>query len=159
MRAMLLAAPGTALREAEPRLPELQPGEVRIRVGACGVCRTDLHIRDGDVRAPELPLVLGHEVVGTVVEGKPLPEGTRVGVPWLGWTCGECRFCRAGRENLCDEPRFTRRPESRTACSRPRGRVARGFAGARVPARVVHGGRAGFGSWHCSAVECHSAES
>jgi propanol-preferring alcohol dehydrogenase len=103
---MLLDAPGTKLREAEIRRPELRPGQVRIRVGACGVCRTDLHVRDGELPDPKLPLVLGHQIVGTVIEGD-LAEGTRVGVPWLGWTCGECRYCRTGRENLCDRARFT----------------------------------------------------
>ena len=108
MRAMLLDAPGTELREAELRLPALRSGQVRIRVGACGVCRTDLHVRDGELAEPKLPLILGHQIVGTVVEGDPLiPVGTRVGVPWLGWTCGECRYCRAGRENLCDRALFT----------------------------------------------------
>ena len=107
VRAMVLAAPGTELREAGIRRPELRPGEVRIRVGACGVCRTDLHIRDGELPDPKLPLVLGHQVVGSVIEGSDFPDGARVGVPWLGWTCGECRYCRTGRENLCDRARFT----------------------------------------------------
>ena len=107
VRAMLLDAPGARLREAEIRRPELRPGQTRIRVGACGVCRTDLHIRDGELPDPKLPLVLGHQIVGTVLEGDDLAEGARVGVPWLGWTCGECRYCRAGRENLCDRARFT----------------------------------------------------
>jgi len=107
MRAMLLDAPGRKLREAEIRRPELRRGEVRIRVAACGVCRTDLHLRDGELTGAKLPLVLGHQIVGTVLEGDDLPEGARVGVPWLGWTCGECRYCRSGRENLCDRARFT----------------------------------------------------
>jgi alcohol dehydrogenase, propanol-preferring len=107
VRALLLDAPGTKLREAELRRPELRPGEVRIRVHACGVCRTDLHIRDGELTGAKLPLVLGHEIVGTVVEGDDPAGGGRVGVPWLGWTCGECRYCRSGRENLCDRARFT----------------------------------------------------
>jgi alcohol dehydrogenase, propanol-preferring len=106
MRAMLLEAGGTPLREVEIPSPELRPGQVRIRVGACGVCRTDLHIRDGELREPKLPLILGHQIIGTVVEGE-LAAGTRVGVPWLGWTDGECRFCRSGRENLCDHGLFT----------------------------------------------------
>ena len=104
---MLLDAPGTKLREAEIRRPELRPGHVRIRVGACGVCRTDLHIRDGELLDAKLPLVLGHQIVGTVLEGGELAVGSRVGVPWLGWTCGACRYCRSGRENLCDRARFT----------------------------------------------------
>ena len=107
MRAMLLDAPGTKLREAEIRRPELRPGEVRLRVSACGVCRTDLHIRDGELADAKLPLVLGHQIVGTVIEGDELAVGSRVGVPWLGWTCGTCRYCRSGRENLCDRARFT----------------------------------------------------
>ncbi len=107
MRAMLLDAPGTKLREAELRPPELRPGEVRIRVGACGVCRTDLHIRDGELHEPKLPLILGHQIVGSVLEGEGFARDARVGVPWLGWTCGDCRYCRAGRENLCDRARFT----------------------------------------------------
>jgi propanol-preferring alcohol dehydrogenase len=103
---MLLDAPGKKLREAEIAPPELRPGQVRIRVAACGVCRTDLHIRDGELREPKLPVILGHQIVGAVVEGA-LAEGVRVGVPWLGWTCGECRYCRSGRENLCGRALFT----------------------------------------------------
>jgi alcohol dehydrogenase, propanol-preferring len=108
MRAMLLDVPGTELREADVQLPELQPGQVRIRVGACAVCRTDLHIRDGELRDPKLPLILGHQLVGIVVEGdETFAAGARVGIPWLGWTCGECRYCLSGRENLCDRALFT----------------------------------------------------
>ena len=83
-------------------MPKPGPGEVVVRVAACGVCRTDLHIADGELPDPKLPLVLGHQVVGRV-EG----SGERVGIPWLGWACGECRYCRSGRENLCDLARFT----------------------------------------------------
>ena len=111
MRAMLLDAPGRPLREAELPRPAPGPGEVLLRVHACGVCRTDLHISDGELPNPTLPLVLGHEIVGTVVENGPSASryrpGDRVGVPWLGWTCGACRFCRSGRENLCERARFT----------------------------------------------------
>ena len=111
MRAMVLDAPGSRLREAELPPPEAGPGQVRIRVHACGVCRTDLHVVDGELTEPKLPLVPGHQIVGTVValgEGvEGLAHGDRVGVPWLGWTCGECRYCRSGRENLCDLARFT----------------------------------------------------
>jgi propanol-preferring alcohol dehydrogenase len=107
VRALLLEAPGTRLRVAEIRPPELRAGQARIRVGACGVCRTDLHVRDGELRDPKLPLILGHQVVGTVLESDVLEPGTRVGVPWLAWTCGECRYCRTGRENLCDRALFT----------------------------------------------------
>jgi alcohol dehydrogenase, propanol-preferring len=111
MRAMVLEAPGRPLREAEWPVPEPGPEQVLLRVEACGVCRTDLHVADGDLADPILPLVLGHEVVGTVAasgEGATRFEnGARVGVPWLGWTCGGCRYCRAGRENLCGHARFT----------------------------------------------------
>jgi propanol-preferring alcohol dehydrogenase len=104
----VLEQPGTPLRERELPAPEPGPGQLRIAVRACGVCRTDLHVRDGELPDPKLPLVLGHEIVGTVVEGgERFGRGDRVGVPWLGWTCGECRYCRAGRENLCDRARFT----------------------------------------------------
>jgi propanol-preferring alcohol dehydrogenase len=105
---MVLDAPRTPLRPAE--LPEPVPadGEVLLRVLACGVCRTDLHIVDGELEEPKLPLVLGHQIVAEIVRGSERFEaGARVGVPWLGWTCGECRYCLAGRENLCDRARFT----------------------------------------------------
>jgi alcohol dehydrogenase, propanol-preferring len=104
---MILDAPGTPLRAGELPRPVLAAGQVRLRVSACGVCRTDLHIRDGELPDPKLPLVLGHQIVGTVLEGDGFEPGARVGVPWLGWTCGECRYCRSGRENLCDRARFT----------------------------------------------------
>src|SRR5690349_6417717 len=108
MKAMVLESPGRPLREAEFPDPKPGPGQVLLRVSACGVCRTDLHVADGELPEPKLPLVLGHEIVGTVVRGgSRYPQGTRVGVPWLGWTCGECEACRAGRENLCDRARFT----------------------------------------------------
>ena len=111
MRAMLLDAPGHALRRVTAPDPEAGAGEVLLRVHACGVCRTDLHVCDGELPNPKLPLVLGHEIVGTVLECGPgagrFAPGTRVGVPWLGWTCGECGYCRSGRENLCDRARFT----------------------------------------------------
>ena len=99
---MVLDAPGRPLRAAELPVPRPRDGELLIRVHACGVCRTDLHVVDGEVRAGRLPVVPGHQIVGTV-EG----TGERVGVPWLGWTCGSCRYCRDGRENLCDRARFT----------------------------------------------------
>jgi alcohol dehydrogenase, propanol-preferring len=105
---MVLEAQGQPLVERELPRPELQPGQVRLRVHTCGVCRTDLHIRDGELREPKLPLVLGHQIVGTVIEGGEAFSGDeRVGVPWLGWTDGECRYCRSERENLCDRARFT----------------------------------------------------
>jgi propanol-preferring alcohol dehydrogenase len=105
---MVLAAPGRPLEAADLPTPRPGPGQVRLRVHACGVCRTDLHVADGELRDPKLPLVLGHQIVGTVVEsGERFAVGARVGVPWLGWTCGECRYCRSGRENLCPSARFT----------------------------------------------------
>ncbi|HXQ29904.1 MAG TPA: zinc-dependent alcohol dehydrogenase family protein [Gemmatimonadales bacterium] len=111
MRALLLDAPGRPLRLAEVPRPEPSAGQVLIAVAACGVCRTDLHVSDGDLPSPKLPLVLGHEIVGRVAAlgtgVGTLKVGDRVGVPWLGWTCGACRFCRTGRENLCDRARFT----------------------------------------------------
>ncbi|MFQ5514916.1 MAG: zinc-dependent alcohol dehydrogenase family protein [Myxococcota bacterium] len=111
MRAMLLREPGRPLEPAEIELPRPAPHEVRIEVSACGVCRTDLHIVDGELPEPKRPLVLGHEIVGRVVErGSEAVEfrvGDRVGVPWLGRSCGRCRYCEAGRENLCDTPAFT----------------------------------------------------
>jgi len=111
MRAMLVDAPRQPLRTAHLPRPEPGPGQVLLAVQACGVCRTDLHVADGELPNPKLPLVLGHEIVGTVVAtGAGVQRFTadqRVGVPWLGWSCGACGFCRAGRENLCDRARFT----------------------------------------------------
>jgi alcohol dehydrogenase, propanol-preferring len=108
MRAMVLDAQRTPLRAAEIADPEPGAGQILLRVRACGVCRTDLHIVDGDLAQPKLPLVPGHQIVGEVVDGgERFESGARVGVPWLGWTCGECRFCLAGQENLCDLARFT----------------------------------------------------
>ncbi len=111
MRAMVLEAPGTPLRASDLPVPTPGDGEVLVRVHACGVCRTDLHVVDGELPEPKLPLVPGHQIVGRVEEAssgvETLAAGDRVGIPWLGWTCGECRFCRAGRENLCDRARFT----------------------------------------------------
>src|ERR671937_834120 len=99
---MLLDAQGRPLRAAEIPEPEPGPGELLLRVRACAVCRTDLHIVDGELTQPKLPLVVGHMIAAEVVG-----EGRRVGVPWLGWTDGDCRYCRAGLENLCDHARFT----------------------------------------------------
>ena len=108
MRAMVLDAPRTPLRAAEVGVPAPGEGDVLIEVAACGVCRTDLHVVDGELTEPKLPLVPGHQIVGKVrAGGERFAEGDRVGVPWLGWTCGECRYCRSGRENLCDRARFT----------------------------------------------------
>ena len=111
MRAMVLDRPGRALRLEERPVPEPGEGQVLVKVAACGVCRTDLHVVDGELTEAKLPIVPGHEVVGRVAALGPrvadAREGQRVGVPWLGWTCGDCRFCRAGRENLCEAARFT----------------------------------------------------
>jgi alcohol dehydrogenase, propanol-preferring len=108
MRAMVLEAPGRPLVPRELPDPEPGPGQLLLRVAACGVCRTDLHVADGELTEPKLPLVLGHQIVARVVAGgERYAEGAKVGVPWLGWTDGSCRFCRSGRENLCDAARFT----------------------------------------------------
>ena len=103
MRAALLAEPGRPLETAEVPEPEAGPGELLLRVHACGVCRTDLHLRDGELEPGHLPLILGHQIVARDEDGR------RVGVPWLAWTCGECEYCRRGRENLCARARFTGR--------------------------------------------------
>ena len=110
MKAMVLPAPRQPLRLTELPTPEPGPGEVLLLVRACAVCRTDLHVVDGELPKPKLPLVPGHEIVGVVTavgEGSTrFHAGDRVGVPWLGRTCGVCEYCRAGRENLCDQPSF-----------------------------------------------------
>jgi propanol-preferring alcohol dehydrogenase len=109
--AMSLSAPGERLNPERRQDPIPGAGEIRLRVCACGVCRTDLHVADGDLPPRRRPIVPGHEIVGVVealgpgVEGVAL--GDRLGVPWLGRTCGTCRYCRAGEENLCDRPEFT----------------------------------------------------
>jgi propanol-preferring alcohol dehydrogenase len=111
MRAMVLERPGAPLSFVERPDPRPADGEVRVRVAACGVCRTDLHVVDGELPNPKLPLIPGHEIVGRIdMVGErvaALGIGRRVGVPWLGQTCGRCRFCRNGQENLCDRPLFT----------------------------------------------------
>jgi len=108
---MVLGNAGQPLKLAELPLPEAAAGQLRVRVEACAVCRTDLHIVDGELPDPKLPLVLGHQIVGVVDQvGEGVERvglGDRVGIPWLGWTDGECRYCRSGRENLCDRARFT----------------------------------------------------
>ena len=105
---MVLDAPGRSLRPAELEPPEPGPGQVLVEVAACALCRTDLHVVDGELPDPKLPLVPGHQIVGRVVAGgERFAPGERVGIPWLGWTCGECRYCRSGRENLCDRALFT----------------------------------------------------
>lgn len=111
MRAMVLERQRQPLRPAELPEPAPGPGQVQLEVRACGVCRTDLHILDGELSEPKLPLVMGHQIVGVARaagEGaERFAPGERVGVPWLGWTDGECRYCRSGRENLCDHAKFT----------------------------------------------------
>jgi len=111
MREMQLQVPGAALTMAEAPSTDLGLRQVRVAVSACGVCRTDLHVVDGDLPNPKLPLVPGHEIVGRVIAAASDVErvkiGDRVGIPWLGWTCGRCEYCRQGRENLCPNARFT----------------------------------------------------
>lgn len=111
MRAMVLERPGTPLIERERTVPTPDAGEILVEVAACGVCRTDLHVVDGELADPKLPIVPGHEIVGRVAaigaDVGSLAPGDRVGVPWLGHTCGVCAYCRSGRENLCDAPLFT----------------------------------------------------
>ncbi len=111
MKAMILDKPGQALKMAEIPQPEPGPKQVRVKVHACGVCRTDLHVVDGDLTEPVLPIVPGHQIVGVVdtvgAEVTGLKPGDRVGVPWLGGSCGECDYCRSDRENLCDHSRYT----------------------------------------------------
>jgi propanol-preferring alcohol dehydrogenase len=102
MRAIIFEGVGLPLRAVERPIPQAAPGQLLLRVHACGVCRTDLHLLDGEVRIASPPRILGHQIVGTVES-----DGRRVGVPWLGWTCGECAYCRCGRENLCPRARFT----------------------------------------------------
>ena len=111
MRAMVLETPGTALKLMDVPVPRPGPDQVLLRVHACAVCRTDLHILDGELQHPKLPLIMGHQIVGMVVElGESVQRfqlGERIGVPWLGYTDGTCEYCQRGQENLCDEPRFT----------------------------------------------------
>jgi propanol-preferring alcohol dehydrogenase len=111
MRAMVLERAGMPLRSVQVSVPAPGPGQVLLRIHACGICRTDLHVVDGELTDAKLPLIPGHQIVADVVEthssvARPR-VGDRVGVPWLGWTCGECAYCRSGRENLCDRARFT----------------------------------------------------
>ena len=111
MRAMILRRPGEPLESAEVPVPAPARGQIQIEVAVCAVCRTDLHVVDGELPEAKLPLVPGHQIVGRVREVGTgvtrLRMGERVGVPWLGWTCGRCRYCASGRENLCDSARFT----------------------------------------------------
>ena len=110
MRAMDLESAKSQLIEKKLPRPKAGQGQIVVQVCACAVCRTDLQVADGELPHPKLPLILGHEVVGRVVEAGKKAErfklGTRVGIPWLGWTCGECRYCRSGRENLCEKAKF-----------------------------------------------------
>ena len=103
MQAIVLERPGERLRAATLPDPTPEPGQLLLEVAACAVCRTDLHLRDGEIDAPKLPVVLGHQIVGRA------PDGRRYGVPWLGYTDGTCRYCTTGRENLCVNARFTGR--------------------------------------------------
>lgn len=111
MKAMVLEEMGQPLQLKEVPVPEIEENQLRIKVQSCGICRTDLHIIDEELEKPELPLILGHQIVGTVDEvGSEVSEfetGDKVGVPWLGYTCGDCEFCQSGQENLCDNARFT----------------------------------------------------
>src|SRR5512141_1421951 len=111
MRAQVLRRAREPLQSEDLPIPEPRPGQLLIRVSACGVCRTDLHVVDGGLPEPKLPLLLGHETVGHVARigtgGSGFDLGERVGVPWLGWTCGQCEFCRRSQENLCTTARFT----------------------------------------------------
>src|SRR5947207_10120957 len=111
MRAMVLDAPKKLLQLRDIARPRPNADQLLVRISACAVCRTDHHIVDGELPEPNLPLIPGHEIVGCVEKighaVKTFREGDRVGIPWLGWTCGECKFCRSGRENLCDRARFT----------------------------------------------------
>lgn len=111
MRAMVLNKPGEPLQMTELPVPSPGPGQVLLQVHACGICRTDLHIVDGELTKPKLPLIPGHQIVGTVVKTSSknslFPYGTRVGVPWLGGCCGRCDYCQSGQENLCDNAQYT----------------------------------------------------
>ena len=103
MRAAVLEQPGQPLQAMTVPDPRPGPGQLQLEVLACAVCRTDLHLRDAEIEAPKLPVILGHQIVGRTEDGR------RIGVPWLGWADGDCRYCRAGRENLCEHARFTGR--------------------------------------------------
>lgn len=111
MKAMIFTKAGEPLELRKVPVPEPGKGQVLIRVHACGVCRTDLHIVDGDLKEPKLPLIIGHEIIGEVVKcgtnANKFKIGARVGVPWLGYTCGKCKYCKSGKENLCDNAKFT----------------------------------------------------
>ncbi len=153
---MILDAPGAPLRPADRPLPEPGPGEIRVRVAACGVCRTDLHVADGELPDPATPLVLGHEIVGRVDALGPgvarFAPGDRVGIPWLGWTCGVCEACLSGRENLCPRARFTGYQrdggyaEAAVADARYAFRIPAGYSDAEA-APLLCAGLIGYRSW------------
>src|SRR5437870_1423875 len=107
MRAMVLDKPRQPLQLRDIERPRPAKGQLLVRIATCGVCRTDLHVVDGELPDPKLPLVPGHQVVGRVRGVSRFGEGARVGIPWLGWACGACRYCTSGRENLCDNALFT----------------------------------------------------
>ena len=111
MRAMLLTSAGQPLVRSDVSVPKPASGQVLVRVAACAVCRTDLHVVDGELPNPKLPLIPGHEIVGHIEQvGENVENfkvGERVGIPWLGWTCGKCKYCRSDRENLCERAQFT----------------------------------------------------
>jgi propanol-preferring alcohol dehydrogenase len=143
---MVLDEPGRPLRPDERPDPAPGPGEVLVAVDACGVCRTDLHIRDGELRPSRLPVVPGHQVVGRVLaagDGAAHEVGARVGIPWLGWTCGTCRYCVSGRENLCLRARFT-------GLDRDGGYATRAVADARFAFAVPDG----FGDLEAAPLLC-----
>lgn len=139
MQAMVLEGAGQPLRMKELPDPKPGEGEIRVRVEACGVCRTDLHVLDGELPAIPYPIIPGHEIVGIIDRlGGGVSQfrvGERVGVPWLGYTCGGCRFCRDGKENLCDQPRFT-------GYTRDGGYATHALADARFAFRVAQDARA-----------------
>jgi propanol-preferring alcohol dehydrogenase len=111
MRAMIFRGPSRPLSLEDVPIPRAGAGQIVVRIEACAVCRTDLHVVDGELPDPKVPLIPGHEIVGSVVETGPevddLQVGQRIGIPWMGWTCGQCSYCRSGLENLCDHARFT----------------------------------------------------
>ncbi len=162
MRAISFEGTGRPLRAAELPVPRPGPNQVLVRVHACGVCRTDLHIVDGDLPRPKLPLVLGHEVTGVVAEVgagvTQLDVGDRVGVPWLAWTDGTCRYCRAGQENLCDNAAFTGYTvdggyaEYALADARYCFRLPRGYEDANA-APLMCAGLIGYRTWRLAGTE------
>jgi propanol-preferring alcohol dehydrogenase len=146
---MVLDEPGRPLQARDlpdPELDPARPGDVLVEVHACGVCRTDLHIRDGEVRGSRLPVIPGHQIVATVLAAGPEAQhapGARVGIPWLGWTDGTCRFCTSGRENLCEHAQFT-------GLDRDGGYATRAVADARYAFALP----AGFGDLDAAPLLC-----